>query len=812
MTPTRAHPGAVPAAPGAAAPPSRAGLVAALESHPTDAVLETALAALATGADLPLLLAAVKGLVRVGVPGLAVRLLRAAGAGGDLERLAGELETLPTGEVDRSGLETRWRANAAALAAADPPVAPPDASLLDRVCVYETSAGNRQLAWRAPSSGLGLVVPFADHAARAAGAALPEVAFGMSFLLGGVPAEPLWRRLAATRAEPGYRPPLDVVETDASVFGAWLALVDLAAPLADERLWLFVGPDAPDAYRRFLLEHPWRRPATVRLTNHRPGWSAPDLGEDFHRPVVETLHARLETALARQRRRYDGADAARWARRYEAAGAGGPPLRIAGLTTRYSTYIQHAMRDLAGAFRRRGCEFEVCVEPSASCGGLDPATILADGGFDLVVLINHLRAEAGAHVHPRLPCVSWIQDHMPALLTPEAGRTIGPFDLVLAQETGRMAAEFAYPPDHLLETSNLTCLDTYDATPLPEAELAPRRCDVSYVGHGSEPPAEHVDEIARGWPDPARRCLHAYAELVARRLERSSFLTFVDRLELLLEAERTTDGAALSPEGRRQMLPATMRVFDRALRHQTLAWAARWAHARGRRFRVHGRGWDRHPRLGVHAAGPVDNGRPLRAVYQASAVTLQMSGYHNLHQRLLDAVACGGFVLTRANPTDFLGPACRAVSAALGRRPAATLDDLRSAARDDAGLAAALDAIERSGALCLAPAGDERRRRQSALAEAVYGRTGDDDDVLGRLRSLASSTERRGGDLPGFDATTFDGPEALFALLDRHVDDAPGRGAIMTPMRESIVRHDTYDGLVDRVLARLRALFAGAPV
>ena len=36
--------------------------------------------------------------------------------------------------------------------------------------------------------------------------------------------------------------------------------------------------------------------------------------------------------------------------------------------------------------------------------------------FDLVVLINHLRAEAGAHVHPRLPCVSWIQDHMPALL------------------------------------------------------------------------------------------------------------------------------------------------------------------------------------------------------------------------------------------------------------------------------------------------------------------------------------------------------------------------------------------------------------
>ena len=56
-----------------------AALIAELEKDHRDQALEQAFNQLTSGTDLPLLLATVRALVRQGVPGLAVRLLKSAG-------------------------------------------------------------------------------------------------------------------------------------------------------------------------------------------------------------------------------------------------------------------------------------------------------------------------------------------------------------------------------------------------------------------------------------------------------------------------------------------------------------------------------------------------------------------------------------------------------------------------------------------------------------------------------------------------------------------------------------------------------------
>src|SRR5688572_26057035 len=68
------------------------------------------------------------------------------------------------------------------------------------------------------------------------------------------------------------------------------------------------------------------------------------------------------------------------------------------------------------------------------------------------------------------------------------------------------------------------------------------------------------------------------------------------------------------------------------------SWTATWARSRGRTFRIHGKGWDNHATLGEFAAGEVENGGPLRALYQASRSeehTSELQSQSNLVCRLL---------------------------------------------------------------------------------------------------------------------------------------------------------------------------------
>ena len=272
----------------------------------------------------------------------------------------------------------------------------------------------------------------------------------------------------------------------------------------------------------------------------------------------------------------------------------------------------------------------------------------------------------------------------------------------------------------------------------------------------------------------------------------------------MLAAEQAGGFERLTPDLRRSALvPMTQQLIDRVLRHQTLEWAARWATSRSRTLRIYGRGWERHPTLHRFACGELEHGEPLRRLYQASRINLQINAYGSLHQRLLDGLASGGFMLSRYVPADFVREPHLAVQRYINDRQVPDLAVLMRCAQQDRELQAAIGRIEELTGTRIAPQRDSRRAADVVAHVACASMAAEefsDEGLFRVLKRLHSIPHRTAGDISGFHSATFRSEAQMHQMLDRLVDDAEARRALAQPMRECVLEHDTYDSLVRRIL------------
>lgn len=648
-----------------------------------------------------------------------------------------------------------------------------------------------------------------QQAAGGGGMLVDDGRNALALLLIGVPPHEAWRALVSWQAASGFAPPIDLIETDQQVLSRWRDGLDDRSVLHGPRIAVHDGPRALARFAASLREDTARMLPTQIAVIARDGATLPT-SEDARRVIREVAETRMRERrkhVAMQQARFETLTRQSWAERFQKAGVIEPALRVVGFTTRHSTVMQHAMRDLGGAFRRQGCEFELIMEPHPFTSTIEVARLLAERECDLVVVINHLRRELDGDVHPQLPYVCWIQDHMPALWQPQAGRSVGELDLVLGQSRSLMTGQYDYPPDRFLETSNLTDPATYSDEPLDEAELDSHRCDLSYVSHGSATPEDLLGEIVRDERADVVRCLTLLLERMRVALDQRPFVRSLDLATMLLESEEDAGVTGLSPEVRLGVLfQKALALYDRLLRHQTLQWAAEWARSHGRTLRIHGRGWERHPTLGPFAAGEIENGRPLRALYQASRINLQVNGYGSMHQRLLDGLASGGFILVRFHPADVLRLHYEALRDRIFRDRLDVVAIDRRRAIDDA-LDGILVNIESLEGLYIAPASNPLRRRQRTLQARVFNlreHDNDDEGLLRRLCALRHFPRRIAGDLPGYEDVAFRTRDEFHALLDRFIGDEGARVRSASSMRRAVLENDTHDVLVRRILNHFR--------
>jgi hypothetical protein len=178
---------------------------------------------------------------------------------------------------------------------------------------------------------------------------------------------------------------------------------------------------------------------------------------------------------------------------------------------------------------------------------------------------------------------------------------------------------------------------------------------VAYIGHYRGTPAEHAQEIRRASPEALHPLIDEIERRVAAVSEAGAHVNLRDTLPIVDEAMAA---AGRQVDGRARTTLASFlayRLFDIRFRLETLEWVADWADRGGRRFRVYGSGWERHPRLCRFAAGPVEHGEEARRAYRGAAVTIQTIPSGLPHQRTFEALLSGSLVLARWCPDDFDG-------------------------------------------------------------------------------------------------------------------------------------------------------------
>ncbi len=555
-------------------------------------------------------------------------------------------------------LSARFAANIAALAARYPDLA----SLLGMLVPQKEYC----ILPAADRIGLGIrgdlgVQPVASvlppSAAReVAGKFYPGAACNQAALVAGEDMGWLWNCLyqlpCAASAAPGHRPPLFYLIRDVERLWVLLHIHDWQKLLADPRVRLFAGENAFAEFRAALRANtacPWPK---ICVTVDPALWPAGLTIDGLIQESAGFANQRLSKLQGDLRIYADGFSPESIARQY----GDGKPLKVLGITSRYTTFLQFSMRDWLDAFARLGHRTELLIEAADHelSNNLVMAETCARFRPDLIVMIDHFRGEM-AGLPQGVPMAMWAQDYMPNIYRAEGGAAQGPSDYVLgfAYEKLRLMHEMGYPADRYLTATIGMNPKRFIPRPADDPQLARYACDASIVTHASLPAEQIVQEqIARSGTPEAKRLLSTIFEQFRAVYDAGKTLVAPPAIRRIIDQGFIDSRTQPTPELVQQLMDLFyMRVNNALFRHQSLGWLAEM----GIDLRLYGRGWENNPTFKRFARGVADHEGELSLVYQASRINLHVSPLGSLHQRVMEGLASGGFFLLRRGDGDIIG-------------------------------------------------------------------------------------------------------------------------------------------------------------
>jgi hypothetical protein len=584
-----------------------------------------------------------------------------------------------------------------------------------------------------------------------------------------------------------------------------LHLSDWRALIADERVRLCCGPDALEQFDRWASSDDWNfAPVTVF---EAPAWDAGRAKsvEPRMRQINAAFNERERDVQNAVSELYRGRDGSWWARRYDEALSGqGRPLRVLGITSRFTCVLQYSTRDALAAFETAGCQTRLLIEPN-NYARLSPVrTLRAVQEFepDLLFLIDHIRQVQCLALTADLPVLTWIQDRLPWLFSAKTGAALGPLDFCMGFAFKELTERYGYPADRFWPCDMATNPDVlWPGGRRPEGDAVgalvedPRwRCDVAYATSHAQTPTELFEQLQRRCGPMRRRLLEAAFDELRARCERAElngglwWQRFVEQIEQQV-------GQPLSDEQRGDLIQDYVRpLVDRLLRHQTVAWAAEWAEQTGGTFRLYGRGWDRHPAYRKYAWGFVEHGPEFGAALRGTKINLHAGCNPAKHQRVLDTLSAGGFMLVRRHADD-VGPRLyRALHQEVVRRGLKAGDRVRWWER----LPAPFDReyLELRAMLGLDPHEEVVLREESIANYRCYAE--------GRYPTRAVDI------WPEFYDVTFGSAAEFVERVAYYLDNEEQRRATADAMRQRAIELFSYRDLIRRVLPWLRDRFREA--
>jgi hypothetical protein len=578
-----------------------------------------------------------------------------------------------------------------------------------------------------------------------------------------------------------------VVEPEPALVLTCLMLHDYSpanGPIAQQRFRWFVGADY-----QHQMESAARRDVMLPLpmVSLRQGTRSQEI-EDAVRGLCAAVIEDDKQLAAKVARRYATKTPAALAG--VLARAAGRKPRVLLITTRYSTVLQYSTRDSAEGLEAIGCEVRVLIEPSPVhlLTRYAMRSAVAEFEPDLIFQIDHLRHEHGDLFPPEVPFVCWVQDNLPNLTTPDAGRRVGGRDFVLVMSAQRYVSNYAYPERQCLEFRKLTKL------PARPAAWASDGDDLAYVSNCSYRADDVCDQVARTAGDFEPLVREVGQRMIDTYADGGSLHTQGEVRRLLLQTARECDVSLRGDFVTNVVSVLFERLNNCLFRQQGLRWAAQVARERNLKLAIYGTGWATHPDFAEFARGNIEYGAKLEEMTRRTKVNLVLEPYVcTSHQRVLDGLAAGGFMLIRSHPHHDL---LRQLIDQLARVPA----DARTAA--DAMLA--LDDPAEAAAL------------SQLIADFLkHDATPGAIDYVRAVRDLQAGRflPDSGEVLPDLELTSFEGAEGLRDKLDLFLPDAARRADVAGRQRAFVESTMQYSAgmrtMLDWVAARMAETAAG---
>lgn len=578
----------------------------------------------------------------------------------------------------------------------------------------------------------------------------------------------------------GFGCALIIVERDASAIAALLHLHDWTKILSDPRVILLTGEDWADQLTNTLQDHPdIPIPKQVFTTGPR----IPDT-HPYAVDIVNQAHTARETktlqSIESVEQQYAGRDITYWTDRFEQALSGhGEPLRILGMVSTHTTFLQHSMRDARRAFEKLGHSCEIISEKTSYevISAITYQNAIRKLNPDLIFVLDHIRPEFGHIIPKNLPILSWDQDQLPHVFVPEKVAGIAPIDFIVGYSKLR-CIQLGCNADQFLQVQMPTCPEQFGGDPLSDQEIEKYTCDVSFVSHASQTPqAFHQEERSQYQDQTVIRLLNTLYEMLPPALFENNGPHGMLYYTILEKAKQQCGITSINPELNQRLLSWYLwRLGDRIFRHEALQWAADWVQTHGRSLRIYGNGWENHPTLSPFAAGPAENGRELVCIYRASKINLQLMPSGFIHQRALDGLSAGGFFLSRITTNDMRGHVLHSLVQRieeLGIHDSQTLLN-----HDDGDL--------------------------NSLLHEFFGKwlSHIDPTVLDTINGLKIAAEMNFPDevFSQFDKIAFDSSDSFATLADQYIDNHSLRSQITDDMRKTVVERFSYSSIMDRFL------------
>ncbi len=681
--------------------------------------------------------------------------------------------------------DQRFRANLAALASHNPVLAERLGSLAPHRPYFIAAQGDRVFLGRPGAAGIEVVpdpLPPAE-ARRLLSTLYPNGHVGWPLLIGGLAYGWAWDRISKLPCKvdsaPGHRPPVYLLTADVEQLWAVLHVMDWAQMLADPRFAIFAGPDAVEQLSDLLVnDFHWPRPrVSMRI---EPGLWAGEFDA-----LIRSIEARTSFRMASVKAQLNTIYSAEWSDELAAKLEHGR-LRVMGITSRFTTFLQHSMRDWLDGFERLGHQTRLVIDPAdhLNAGPLAMAEAAAEFAPDLIVIIDHCRAEIPT-LPQDVPCVMYVQDRLPNIYNTAAGNGQRERDYCLGFGRLHLSSRHAYPIGRFLSAPVGINEHRFEQFALTSEEVRRYGCDVSYVSNASRPAADLMREHAQRSDVPQIRALF---EDLYERMEAwyaaGGFAFSEVALRGLLGQSMQATGFELQEQSANDVVTFFNQVVNNAMfRHQTLTWLA----AMDVNLHLWGKGWEAHPTFARFARGVADNQRELPRIYQASKINIQVTPHGSVHQRLLDGLAAGGFFLLRWHPGDAVGEMYRQLMAWCQANGIAADADLHALA--DQRLQKLIDRIN-----CFE--GSTAETRVLSVFDVMNGHA--DADFMTAADSI----------WPEYDAVAFDTAFELEAKARRFLADESARSQISASMRTAVIEQCSYTNINRRLLAMIKSNLA----